>query len=150
MQRRSRLSDRPRAAGRLRPRREAHLPRRCSRAANAPFVVAEENRERVEQLRAGTASPRSRQRDASEPAVLIQAHVAQCAHCSSSRYPRHLPRAPHDRDRARAESLASRSSSARTAKKKAALLQQQRRAGIIFIGEQELAKSMAHVAKEIA
>ena len=61
-------------AGRLRPGRTAHRRRRSMRKG-VPYVVAEQNRELVEQLRERNIPAVSG--DASDPAVLIQAHIAR-------------------------------------------------------------------------
>ncbi len=62
-------------AGWLRPRRASGLLPRCR--GGIPFVVAEQNRELVEDLRRqGLAAVSG---NAADPAVLIQAHVARAA-----------------------------------------------------------------------
>ena len=65
------------------------------------YVVAEQNRELVEQLRA--ADMPAVAGNAAEPAVLIQAHIARAAH-AGDRDAGYLPRARDDRNGARAQS----------------------------------------------
>ncbi len=110
------------------------------------FVVAEQNRELVEQLRRRAIPAVSG--DASDPAILIQAHIARA---------RILVIATPDTFRARkmieiALMLNSRIDTVvRTHSEEEALLLQKEHAGKVFMGEQELAVAMArHVLERIA
>ncbi|KRB93414.1 YbaL family putative K(+) efflux transporter [Duganella sp. Root198D2] len=110
------------------------------------YVVAEQNRELVDQLRQdGIAAVAG---NAGEPAVLIQAHIHKA---------RMLVVATPDTFHVRAMIETARALNpdikiaVRTHSEEEAALLRSERAGVIFIGEQELAKSMAaHVAKEIS
>ena len=110
------------------------------------YVVAEQNRELVDQLRQqGIAAVAG---NAGEPAVLIQAHIHKA---------RMLVVATPDTFHVRAMIETARALNpdikiaVRTHSEEEAALLRSERAGVIFIGEQELAKSMAaHVAQEIA
>jgi len=109
------------------------------------YVVAEQNRELVDQLRQqGIAAVAG---NAGEPAVLIQAHIHKA---------RMLVVATPDTFHVRAMIETARALNpdiriaVRTHREEEAALLRSERAGVIFIGEQELAKSMAaHVASEI-
>jgi len=109
------------------------------------YVVAEQNRELVDQLRQqGIAAVAG---NAGEPAVLIQAHIHKA---------RMLVVATPDTFHVRAMIETARALNpdiriaVRTHSEEEAALLRSERAGVIFIGEQELAKSMAaHVASEI-
>jgi len=109
------------------------------------YVVAEQNRELVDQLRQqGIAAVAG---NAGEPAVLIQAHVHKA---------RMLVVATPDTFHVRAMIETARALNpdikiaVRTHSEEEAVLLRSERAGVIFIGEQELAKSMAaYVAGEI-
>ena len=109
------------------------------------YVVAEQNRELVDQLRQqGIAAVAG---NAGEPAVLIQAHIHKA---------RMLVVATPDTFHVRAMIETARALNpdiriaVRTHSEEEAALLRSERAGVIFIGEQELAKSMAaHVAGEI-
>ncbi len=109
------------------------------------YVVAEQNRELVDQLRQqGIAAVAG---NAGEPAVLIQAHIHKA---------RMLVVATPDTFHVRAMIETARALNpdiriaVRTHSEEEAALLRSERAGAIFIGEQELAKSMAaHVAGEI-
>ncbi|WP_028103283.1 YbaL family putative K(+) efflux transporter [Pseudoduganella violaceinigra] len=109
------------------------------------YVVAEQNRELVDQLRQeGIAAVAG---NAGEPAVLIQAHIHKA---------RMLVVATPDTFHVRAMIETARALNpdikiaVRTDSEEDADLLRSERAGAIFIGEQELAKSMAaHVAAEI-
>jgi monovalent cation:H+ antiporter-2, CPA2 family len=115
-------------------------------AHNIPFVVAEQNRELVEQLREqGMAAVSG---DASEPAVLIQAHIARA---------RMLVIATPDTLNVRQMIATARSLNpaietvVRTHNEAEARLLEQENAGKVFLGEQELAQSMArHVLERSA
>ncbi|HEY0585782.1 MAG TPA: YbaL family putative K(+) efflux transporter [Pseudoduganella sp.] len=110
------------------------------------YVVAEQNRELVDQLRQqGIAAVAG---NAGEPAVLIQAHIHKA---------RMLVVATPDTFHVRAMIETARALNpdvkiaVRTHSEEEAALLRSERAGAVFTGEQELAKSMAaHVAKEIA
>ena len=111
-----------------------------------PFVVAEQNRELVETLRAREIHAVAG--DASDPAVLIQAHIAR-AHM--------LVIATPDALRARrmieiARTLNPRvETSVRTHSEEEAALLRNENAGTVFLGEHELALSMTrHVLEKIA
>ncbi len=109
------------------------------------YVVAEQNRELVDQLRQqGIAAVAG---NAGEPAVLIQAHIHKA---------RMLVVATPDTFHVRAMIETARALNpdiriaVRTHSEEEAALLRSERAGVIFIGEQELAKSMAaHVAGAI-
>jgi CPA2 family monovalent cation:H+ antiporter-2 len=109
------------------------------------YVVAEQNRELVDQLRQqGIAAVAG---NAGEPAVLIQAHIHRA---------RMLVVATPDTFHVRAMIETARALNpdiriaVRTHSEEEAALLRSERAGAIFIGEQELAKSMtAHIAGEI-
>jgi len=109
------------------------------------YVVAEQNRELVDQLRQqGIAAVAG---NAGEPAVLIQAHIHKA---------RMLVVATPDTFHVRAMIETARALNpdikiaVRTHNEEEAALLRSERAGVIFIGEQELAKSMAaHIAGEI-
>lgn len=110
------------------------------------YVVAEQNRELVDQLRQqGIAAVAG---NAGEPAVLIQAHIHKARMLVVA-----TPDTFHVRamiETARALNPGIKIAVRSHSEEEAALLRSER-AGIIFIGEQELAKSMAaHVAQEIA
>jgi CPA2 family monovalent cation:H+ antiporter-2 len=123
--------------------------RRIAEALQAnriPFVVAEQNRETVERLRAqGMAAVFG---DASEPAVLIQAHIARA---------RMLVIATPDSLNVRQMIGVARSLNptietvVRTHNETEAKLLQEEDAGKIFLGEHELAQSMVrHVLERAA
>jgi CPA2 family monovalent cation:H+ antiporter-2 len=109
-------------------------------------VVAEQNRELVDELRRqGIAAVAG---NAGEPAVLIQAHIHQA---------RMLVVATPDTFHVRAMIETARALNpdikiaVRTHSEEEAALLRQERAGTIFIGEQELARSMAaHIADQIS
>ncbi len=111
-----------------------------------PFVVAEQNRELVQQLR-GEGIP-AVSGDASNPAVLIQAHIARA---------RMLVIATPDTFRARkmieiARMLNPRIDTVvRSHSEEEATLLQKEQAGTVFMGEHELALAMArHVLEKVA
>ena len=110
------------------------------------YVVAEQNRELVEQLRARGIHAVAG--DASDPAVLIQAHIAR-AHILVIATPDAL-RARRMIETARmlnprVETLV------RTHSEEEAELLRKENAGTVFLGEHELALSMArHVLEKIA
>ncbi|HEU4374648.1 MAG TPA: NAD(P)-binding protein, partial [Telluria sp.] len=102
------------------------------------FVVAEQNRERVEELRSqGVAAVAG---DAGEPAVLIQAHIARAAM---------LVVATPDTARVRAMIETARALNPdirivlRSHSESEAALLRRERAAKVFLGEHELAASMA-------
>jgi CPA2 family monovalent cation:H+ antiporter-2 len=106
-------------------------------ASQIPFVVAEQNRERVEQLRAqGIAAVWG---DAAEPGVLIQAHIAQA---------RMLVIATPDTLDVRQMIASARALNpaietvVRTHNEAEAKLLAQEGAGTVFLGEHELAQAM--------
>ncbi|MGW8389798.1 YbaL family putative K(+) efflux transporter [Pseudoduganella sp. HUAS MS19] len=109
------------------------------------YVVAEQNRELVDKLRQdGIAAVAG---NAGEPSVLIQAHIHKA---------RMLVVATPDTFHVRAMIETARALNpdiriaVRTHSEEEAALLRSERAGVIFIGEQELAKSMAaHIGKEI-
>ena len=115
-------------------------------AQGIEYVVAEQNRELVDQLRQqGVAAVAG---NAGEPSVLIQAHIHRA---------RMLVVATPDTFHARAMIETARALNpdikiaVRTHSEEDAALLRSERAGAVFIGEQELAKAMAaHIAKEIA
>jgi monovalent cation:H+ antiporter-2, CPA2 family len=115
------------------------------KAQGIHYVVAEQNRELVDQLRQqGIAAVAG---NAGEAAVLIQAHIHKA---------RMLVVATPDTFHVRAMIETARALNpdiriaVRTHSEEEAALLRSERAGVIFIGEQELAKSMAaHVAGEI-
>ncbi len=115
-------------------------------AHNIPFVVAEQNRELVEKLRAeGIAAVSG---DASEPAVLIQAHIARA---------RMLVIATPDTMNVRQMIAVARTLNpeietvVRTHNEAEAAMLAQENAGKIFLGEHELAQSMTrHVLERAA
>ncbi|MDB5895699.1 MAG: Kef family transporter, partial [Rhodoferax sp.] len=107
------------------------------RAHHIPFVVAEQNRELVERLRTeGTAAVFG---DASEPAVLIQAHIANA---------RMLVIATPDSLNLRQMIANARllnpgiETVVRTHSETEARLLEEEQAGKVFLGEHELAQSM--------
>lgn len=108
-----------------------------------PYVVAEQNREIVERLRANGIAAVSG--DASDAAVLIQAHIARASM---------LIVATPDIFRARqmvktAQTLNPEIETvARTHNEEEAELLQQEAPGKLFLGEDELAKSMSRYALE--
>ena len=112
-------------------------------AHHIPFVVAEQNRETVERLRAeGIAAVFG---DASEPATLIQAHIARA---------RMLVIATPDSLNVRQMISVARAlnphieTAVRTHSETEARLLNEEQAGRVFLGEQELAHSMArHVVE---
>ena len=112
-------------------------------AYHIPFVVAEQNRETVERLRAeGIAAVFG---DASEPATLIQAHIARA---------RMLVIATPDSLNVRQMISVARAlnphieTAVRTHSETEARLLNEEQAGRVFLGEQELAHSMArHVVE---
>jgi monovalent cation:H+ antiporter-2, CPA2 family len=116
------------------------------KAQGIHYVVAEQNRELVDQLRQqGIAAVAG---NAGEPAVLIQAHIHKA---------RMLVVATPDTFHVRAMIETARALNpdvriaVRTHSEEEAALLRSERAGVIFIGEQELAKSMAaHIAREIS
>jgi monovalent cation:H+ antiporter-2, CPA2 family len=108
-------------------------------AHNIPFVVAEQNRELVEQMRQqGLAAVSG---DACEPAVLIQAHIARA---------RMLVVATQDTLHVRQMIATARALNpaietvVRSHNEAEARLLEQENAGKVFLGEQELAQAMAH------
>ena len=108
-------------------------------AQGIPFVVAEENREIVEKLRANDIPAVSG--DASDPAVLIQAHIHRA---------RVLVIATPDTLNARRMIETARTVNPRVeiivrthSEEEAALLEKEN-AGTVFFGEHELARSMIH------
>ncbi len=108
-------------------------------AANLPFVVAEQNRELVERLRAkGIAAVSG---DAADPAVLIQAHIARA---------RMLVIATPDTLNVRQMIATARmlnptiETVVRTHNEEEAALLRQENAGMVFLGEHELAQSMVN------
>jgi len=112
-------------------------------AHHIPFVVAEQNRETVEKLRADGIPAVSG--DASEPAVLIQAHIARA---------RMLVIATPDTLNVRQMIAAARALNpgietvVRTHNEAEARLLQEENAGTVFLGERELAQSMSrHVVE---
>ncbi len=115
-------------------------------AHNIPFVVAEQNRETVERLRAeGIAAVSG---DAAEPAVLIQAHIVRA---------RLLVIATPDTLNVRQMIATARALNpaietvVRTHNEAEAKLLEQENAGTVFLGERELAQSMArHVLARAA
>ncbi len=123
--------------------------RRIASAVNQrgiPYVVAEQNRELVEQLRKTGAAAVSG--DATEPVVLIQAHIARA---------RMLIVATPDSFRARkmieiARALNPRIETVvRTQSADEATLLRKENAGKVFFGEDELATNMArHVLERVA
>ncbi len=115
-------------------------------AQGIEYVVAEQNRELVDQLRQqGIAAVAG---NAGEPGVLIQAHIHRA---------RMLVVATPDTFHVRAMIETARALNpdiriaVRTHSEEDAALLRSERAGAIFIGEQELARSMAaHIAAEVA
>ena len=112
-------------------------------AHHIPFVVAEQNRETVERLRAeGIAAVFG---DASEPATLIQAHIARA---------RMLVLATPDSLNVRQMISVARAlnphieTAVRTHSETEARLLNEEHAGRVFLGEQELALSMARYVIE--
>ena len=112
-------------------------------AHHIPFVVAEQNRETVERLRAeGIAAVFG---DASEPATLIQAHIARA---------RMLVIATPDSLNVRQMISVARAlnphieTAVRTHSEAEAHLLNEEQAGRVFLGEQELALSMARYVVE--
>ncbi|HKQ24531.1 MAG TPA: YbaL family putative K(+) efflux transporter [Burkholderiales bacterium] len=111
-----------------------------------PFVVAEQNREIVQQLRSAGIPAVSG--DASDPAALIQAHIAKA---------RMLVIATPDTFRARKMIEIARmfnpriDTVVRTHSEEEAALLQKEQAGTVFMGEHELALAMArHVLEKVA
>jgi CPA2 family monovalent cation:H+ antiporter-2 len=106
--------------------------------AGLPFVVAEQNRELVEKLRADGVPAVSG--DAADPAVLIQAHIARA---------RMLVIATPDTLDVRQMITTARTLNpgietvVRTHNEEEARLLRQENAGVVFLGEDELAQSMA-------
>jgi CPA2 family monovalent cation:H+ antiporter-2 len=106
-------------------------------AHDIPYVVAEQNRELVEKLRAQGVPAVSG--DASDPAVLIQAHIARA---------RMLVIATPDSMNVRQMITTARTLNpgietvVRTHNEEEAMLLEQENAGKVFLGEQELAQSM--------
>lgn len=114
--------------------------------AGASLVVAEQNRELVEQLRARGIPAVSG--DASDPAVLIQAHIARA---------RMLVIATPDTFRARKMLETARTvkpdveTVVRTHSDEEAALLRKEKAGVVFMGEHELALGMTrHVLQRLA
>ncbi len=115
-------------------------------AHHIPFVVAEQNRETVERLRAeGMAAVFG---DAAEPATLIQAHIARA---------RMLVIATPDSLNVRQMISVARTlnpqieTAVRTHSETEARLLNEEQAGRVFLGEQELAQAMArHVVERTA
>ena len=115
-------------------------------AHHIPFVVAEQNRETVEKLRAeGVAAVYG---DAAEPATLIQAHIARA---------RMLVIATPDSLNVRQMISVARAlnpqieTAVRTHSETEARLLNEEQAGRVFLGEQELAQAMArHVVERTA
>jgi CPA2 family monovalent cation:H+ antiporter-2 len=111
-----------------------------------PYVVAEQNREAVEQLRARHVPAVSG--DASDPAVLIQAHIAQASMLVIA--------TPDTLDVHKMVETARTLNSTievvvRTHSEEEAELLTQEKIGTIFIGERELANGMvAHVLSRMA
>jgi CPA2 family monovalent cation:H+ antiporter-2 len=107
------------------------------RAQDIPFVVAEENRDLVEKLRAEGIPAVSG--DASDPAVLIQAHIARA---------RLLVVATPDTMDVRQMILVARTLNpeietvVRTHNEEEAVLLEQEHAGKVFLGEEALAQAM--------
>ena len=141
--RRTGTADQPRGDGGIRSRWPTH--RRALTQRGIPIVVAEQNRELVEELRERNIPAVSG--DASEPAVLIQAHIAraQMLVIADSGY---VPGSQDHRNRAHAETRRSRSSYARTATKKRRCCG--RTSGAVFMGEHELALGMTrHILERV-
>ena len=115
------------------------------RAQDIPFVVAEENRELVEKLRAEGIPAVSG--DASDPAVLIQAHIARA---------RLLVVATPDTMDVRQMILVARTLNpeietvVRTHNEDEAVLLEQEHAGKVFLGEEALAQAMTRYVVERA
>jgi monovalent cation:H+ antiporter-2, CPA2 family len=107
-------------------------------AHHLPYVVADQNRERVEALRAAGVAAVSG--DACDPAVLIQAHIARA---------RMLVIATQDTQNVRQMIATARALNptietvVRTHSAAEADLLRQENAGTVFLGEQELAQAMA-------
>ena len=114
-------------------------------AQGVEYVVAEQNRELVDQLRQqGIAAVVG---NAGEPAVLIQAHIHRAKMLVIATPDTFHVRAMIETARALNPNIGI---AVRTHSEEDAALLRSERAGAIFIGEQELAKSMsAHVAKEL-
>ncbi|MCU6497807.1 Kef family K(+) transporter [Rugamonas sp. A1-17] len=102
-----------------------------------PFVVAEQNRELVDQLRKDGAHAVAG--DAAEPAVLIQAHIARAAMLVIATPDTFHVRTMIETARALNPNI---KTVVRTHSDEEAELLRGERAGEIFIGEQELAKGM--------
>ncbi|MBV6320590.1 YbaL family putative K(+) efflux transporter [Duganella violaceipulchra] len=102
-----------------------------------PFVVAEQNRELVDQLRKEGAHAVAG--NAGEPAVLIQAHIARAAMLVIATPDTFHVRAMIETARALNPNI---KTVVRTHSDEVAELLRDERAGEIFIGEQELAKGM--------
>ena len=115
------------------------------RAQDIPFVVAEENRDLVEKLRAEGIPAVSG--DASDPAVLIQAHIARA---------RLLVVATPDTMDVRQMILVARTLNpeietvVRTHNEDEAVLLEQEHAGKVFLGEEALAQAMTRYVVERA
>ncbi len=114
-------------------------------AHNIPYVVAEQNRELVEQLR--TRGVPAVSGDAADPAVLIQAHIARA---------RMLVIATPDTMNVRQMITVARTLNpsidtvVRTHNEAEARLLEQENAGKVFLGEQELAQAMTRHVLEHA
>jgi CPA2 family monovalent cation:H+ antiporter-2 len=107
------------------------------------FVVAEQNRERVDQLRRRDIPAVAG--DAAEPAVLIQAHVARAAALVIATPDTLKVRAMVETARALNPSIRC---IVRTHNEEEARLLREDTGGMVFIGEQELAGSMTRCAME--
>jgi CPA2 family monovalent cation:H+ antiporter-2 len=107
------------------------------------FVVAEQNRERVDQLRRRDIPAVAG--DAAEPAVLIQAHVARAAALVIATPDTLKVRAMVETARALNPSIRC---IVRTHSEEEARLLREDTGGTVFIGEQELAGSMTRCAME--
>jgi CPA2 family monovalent cation:H+ antiporter-2 len=112
---------------------------------NIPYTIAEQNRELVEQLRANDVKAVSG--DASDPAVLIQAHVARASMLVIA--------TPDTLNVRKMISVARRLNPKieivlRTHSDEEAEMLRRENAGIVFMGEHELAKSMTrHVVERM-
>jgi CPA2 family monovalent cation:H+ antiporter-2 len=113
-------------------------------AQGIDFVVAEQNRELVDQLRQqGIAAVAG---NAGEPGVLIQAHIHRASMLVVATPDTFHVRAMIETARALNPDIRI---AVRTHSEEDAALLRSERAGTVFIGEQELAKAMAaHIAKE--
>jgi CPA2 family monovalent cation:H+ antiporter-2 len=107
------------------------------------FVVAEQNRERVDQLRRRDIPAVAG--DAAEPAVLIQAHVARAAALVIATPDTLKVRAMIETARALNPAIRC---IVRTHNEEEARLLREDTGGTVFIGEQELAGSMTRCAME--